>query len=85
VIFYVTRLGIELRKKAPLRVHSGNDKRLVGAKIIVFEIQVMVNQGGTKIRVVTHSITAHPRIYKGKSKEKQKEKKPRIRRDHPGA
>ncbi len=46
----------------PLSIDPRHDEGLVPGKVIVFKIQIVVNQGGSQVGVVTDSVAPNPRI-----------------------
>src|SRR6267154_5941166 len=74
MILDMTRFCVHLWEQMPLRIEPGHQERFVSRKIIVFEVQIVVNQRGTQIGVVADSIAADPWIHERKS-DKEKKKK----------
>ncbi len=85
VILDVSRLRVYARKQMSLRIDAGHDEGFVPRKVVVFKIQVVIDQHGTKIGVITDAIAAHPRIHQRESQKEKEEKKFRVRRDCSGA
>src|SRR6267154_731984 len=85
MIFDISCLRVHAGKQAPLLIDVGHDKRFIRGKIIVCKAQVVVDQKGLQISVVTDSIAAYPGIYQRECKEKQKDKQLLICRNDPGA
>src|SRR6266699_3817721 len=80
MIFDVPRLRVQLGEQMSLRVDARHDERLVPRKVVVFEIQVVVNQRGLQIGVVTNSIAADPGIDEREGQKEQKEQQLCVQR-----
>jgi hypothetical protein len=72
MILDMTRFCVHLWEQMPLRIEPGHQERFVSRKIIVFEVQVVVNQRGPQIGIVADSIAADPWIHQRKGQKKEK-------------
>jgi hypothetical protein len=73
MILDVPRLRVQFGEQMSLGIDPRHDERLVPRKVVVFKIQVVVNQRGLQIGVVTDSIAADPGIHKRKGQKEQEE------------
>ena len=73
MIFYVSRLRVHFAKQTPLCIDPRHEERSVPRQIVVFEIEVVANQCGAQIGVVSNPIAANPGIHQGESQQEQNE------------
>ena len=61
--------------RPPVLVYAGIAKAGVRVLVVVREIQVVLDQRGTRQRIVADTIAVHPRIQKGQRKQKEDEER----------
>jgi hypothetical protein len=84
VILDAPRLRIQFGEQMSIGIEPGQDERFVPRTVIIFEIQVVINQHRAQIRVITNTIAPNPGIYQQECQQEEKKQKSGRRHDARG-